>query len=76
MFEVSNMIRSMCGLDIPLISVGHSMAKLVQNNKKRFIIINARTHSGESSASWVMDGFLKELTSNKDICEWMLNEGI
>ena len=36
------------------------MSKLIhENKKKKFIIVNARTHSGESSSSWVLDGMLQ-----------------
>jgi hypothetical protein len=42
------------------------MSKLVHEQQKRVIIINARTHSGEAASSWVLDGLLMELAqSNK-----------
>jgi murein tripeptide amidase MpaA len=59
-----------------LISASHAMANLLQKAPKRFIVINARTHSGETSGSWVLDGFLKELVSSEEIWEWMLKENI
>ncbi len=29
---------------------------------KKIIVINARTHAGEASSSWVLDGFLNSIT--------------
>ena len=52
-----------------------SLSKLLKT-PKRFIVINARIHSGETSGSWVMDGLLKEVSENPQICEWMLRENI
>lgn len=67
----------MCGLDLPLLSASHRMADLVHSQAPRkYIIINARTHSGENSSSWVLDGLLKELVSSQEIHEWMLTQNI
>lgn len=64
----------MCGLDLPLITVQHRSAILQQD--KRFVVINARTHSGEASSSWVLDGLLMELAGSSQVEEWMLSENI
>jgi hypothetical protein len=43
------------------------MSKLIHEDKKRkFIVINARTHSGESSSSWVLDGILQGISKVDD----------
>jgi hypothetical protein len=50
----------MCGLDLNLITIQHKLSKMIhKDKKKKFIIINTRTHSGETSSSWVLDGFLQ-----------------
>lgn len=33
--------------------------------------MNSRTHSGQTSASWVLDGILQVLTGDNDILQWM-----
>lgn len=67
----------MCGLDLPLLSVYHRMAELAHTHcLKKYIIINARTHSGENSSSWVLDGLLKELVSSQEIHNWILAQNI
>lgn len=67
----------MCGLDIPLVTVQHKMSKLIhETKKKKFIIVNARTHSGESSSSWVLDGMLQGIFRVDDVQRWLLEENI
>jgi murein tripeptide amidase MpaA len=44
--------------------------------KKNFIIINARSHSGETSGSWVLDGFLEALSVDREMQEWMIKLNI
>lgn len=46
---------------MPLITVNET-----ENNPKhtRYIILNARTHPGETSSSWVLDGMMEELVSS------------
>lgn len=61
-FEVTAIGRSMCGLDIPLLTIEHQESL---PSDKKFIIINTRTHSGEASSSWVLDGLLIELVSSQ-----------
>jgi hypothetical protein len=63
-FDVNNSYRSMCGLDLPVISVKHCLSRLLQGQIRKFIVINARTHPGETSASWVLDGLLNELVNS------------
>jgi cytosolic carboxypeptidase protein 2/3 len=52
--------KTLTGLEVPLITVNGPAA----SKPHRYIIINARTHPGESSASWVLDGLLRELSSS------------
>jgi murein tripeptide amidase MpaA len=67
----------MCGLDLQLINIEHKMVKLIHSTKdKKFIVINARTHSGETSSSWVLDGLIEEISNSPMIEEWMLAENI
>lgn len=55
----------MCGLDLPLITIEHKMSKLVHEQSKKVVIINARTHSGEAASSWVLDGLLMEISQSR-----------
>jgi murein tripeptide amidase MpaA len=74
---VSTLCKSMCGLDLQLLTVEHKMSRLASHQRqKRFIIINTRTHSGEASASWVLDGLLMELGGSVEVLEWLLAENI
>ena len=53
------------------------MGKLLNSQRqKRFIIINTRTHSGETSSSWVLDGLLMEVAECRELEEWLLAENI
>lgn len=52
--------KTLTGLDVPLITVN----ELATARPHRYIIINARTHPGESSASWVADGLLAHLAAS------------
>lgn len=64
--DLGELGRSSCGLDLPLLTVEHNMAKLVHAGApKRYVIVNARTHSGETSSSWVMDGLLAALSTGE-----------
>lgn len=36
----------------------------VEREDKKYIVISARVHPGESNASWIMRGFLNHLTSD------------
>lgn len=52
-----------------------AVSKLLQTPKK-FIVISARIHPGETSGSWVMDGILQEATSSPEVADWLLKENI
>lgn len=55
-----SLCRTLTGLEVPLITInGAAVSK-----PHRYIIINARTHPGESSSSWVADGILREITAS------------
>ena len=55
----SKLGQSMCGVELHLLTIQHRLASMLnQSQKKKFIVINARTHSGEASCSWVLDGLL------------------
>lgn len=43
----------MCGLEIPFLTLEPNTKE-----EKKYIVVSARTHPGEFSSSWVMDGFL------------------
>lgn len=53
----------MCGLDLQLITIEPKLPNL--NSEKRSIVINARTHSGETPSSWILDGFIEEVIQSK-----------
>jgi predicted deacylase len=52
--------KTLTGLEVPLITVNHHAT----SKPHRYIIINARTHPGESSSSWVVDGLLSHLAAS------------
>lgn len=41
-----------------------------------YIIINARTHAGETSSSWVLDGLLQRLLTDDSIKKWINDNNI
>lgn len=41
-----------------------------------FIIINARTHAGETSSSWVLDGLLEKIVNDFAIKKWISENNI
>jgi len=66
--NISILTKSMCGLDVQLITISHKLSNVInKEKKKRIIIINTRTHPGETSSSWVLDGVLMEISQNLDI---------
>ncbi|CAD8117264.1 unnamed protein product [Paramecium sonneborni] len=54
-FGYTVLTKSSAGLDIPILYFGEP--------KKRTIIVTARVHPGETNSSYMMEGFLKYLTS-------------
>lgn len=36
---------------------------------KKYVIVTARVHPGETSGSWMMEGFLKFITSDHEIAK-------
>ena len=65
---VSKLGQSMCGVDMQLLTIEHRLAGMLNDGqKKKFVIVNARTHSGEVSCSWVLDGLLAELGASEQV---------
>lgn len=52
--------KSIGGLDTPILTI----TDFNNTEDKEFIFITARVHPGETHGSWVMDGFLRYITSN------------
>jgi len=50
------------GRDIPLLTIGNPQAQ-------KSIVLSARVHPGETVASFIMEGFLKELTSDSEFAK-------
>jgi hypothetical protein len=45
--DISILAKSMCGLDVQLVTIEHKLSKILnKEKKKKIIIINTRTHSG------------------------------
>ena len=59
----------MCGLDIHLLSV--EPLQFQENKEKNFIIINTRTHAGETSCSWVLEGILEKISQSEEVWNWI-----
>jgi|JI6StandDraft_1071083.scaffolds.fasta_scaffold01757_7 hypothetical protein len=53
------LIKTICGLTTPLLTISNSTR--AGESVKKFIVLVARSHPGESSGSWVMDGFIQWL---------------
>jgi murein tripeptide amidase MpaA len=51
--------KSLGGLPIPLLTITESEKNEEKSLKKKFILICARVHPGESNSSFMMEGFLK-----------------
>jgi murein tripeptide amidase MpaA len=64
--------RTLTGLEVPLITINGQAA----NRPHRYLIINARTHPGESSASWVADGILREVAASGVLQGLLLEFGV
>lgn len=50
--------KSLSGVEIPILTISDLATN---NHNKEFIIITCRVHSGETSASWMMEGFIRFL---------------
>ncbi len=72
---MSTLCKTMCGLDLQVVTVEHRMAALVHDRRRKFVIINARTHSGETPSSWVLDGCLRELV-DAGVEEWLFSSNV
>jgi hypothetical protein len=48
----------MAGLDVKVIKIESKSNQILREKPKKIIAINARTHSGEASSSWVLDGLI------------------
>jgi hypothetical protein len=70
--EYSTLCKSLIGLDIPLITINETKGRY----NAPYIIINARTHPGETSASWVLDGFLEELSNSRYLQKLIVDTGL
>ena len=65
--EYSVLCKSLAGIDVPLITINNP--PLDQVDPHNFLILNARTHPGEASSSWVIDGLMRELTQSSEVLE-------
>ena len=54
--KIQDIGKSLGGLEMPALTFEPS-----NSHPKKYIVINARTHPGEFSSSWVMDGVLQKL---------------
>lgn len=69
-YSSSNLVKSVCGLDVPLLTVSSKH----QNEKKKYVVVMARSHPGESAGSWVVDGLLDWLASTEHKLHSLLNK--
>ena len=67
----SILTKSLGGLDVLLLTINIKNISKSNLKKRKYIIINARTHPGETSSSWVLDGVLDSLVRDDSIIEWM-----
>ena len=68
--DLSILTKSMCGLEVQLLTIKHKLSNIInkdKDKKKKIIIINTRTHSGEASSSWVLDGMLMEICQSSSL---------
>ena len=59
--QVSQLCKSLSGLDVPLITLTNFE---MDDENKEYIVISARVHPGETHGSWMMEGFISYLLSN------------
>lgn len=75
----SILCKSLSGLEVPMLTVTSRIntpdyleikeseigqeIEMPLNKQKRFIIVNSRVHPGEANASFMMEGFLRMITS-------------
>ena len=61
-FEIKNLGKSLCGLDIPIIIVKKvEKGIILSGSSKKIIVMTGRSHPGESSSSYLLEGFLDKI---------------
>lgn len=60
-FKQETLCKTLTGLSVPIITINGAAAHSPNHS---YIIINARTHPGESSGSWVLDGLLQAIANS------------
>jgi|JI6StandDraft_1071083.scaffolds.fasta_scaffold38708_3 murein tripeptide amidase MpaA len=59
--DVDRTNKSICGLDIPILTITHN--NFDESQPCNYIVVIARSHPGESASSWVINGMLKHFAS-------------
>lgn len=58
--KVEYMCKTLSGVDVPLLTVSN----FAKEHYKKYVIISARVHPGETPASWKMEGFIRWITGS------------
>jgi cytosolic carboxypeptidase protein 2/3 len=74
-FERTSLCKTLCGNEIDLLSIEPRQDQH-RPRIRTFIIINARSHPGETCSSWVVDGLLQGLASSEEAQTWMLMHNV
>lgn len=74
-FEITPFCSSICSQDLEMITIEPKQDPY-RPKPKQFIVINSRSHPGETSSSWVTDGLLEMLVSDEKYHQWMLEANV
>ena len=64
-FKEEILCKTLSGLDLPILTITEKIGSVkIRNKKKPIVIVTARIHPGETSGSFLMEGFLRYISSS------------
>eukprot|EP01138_Halocafeteria_seosinensis_P000790 gb/GECG01000811.1/.p1 GENE.gb/GECG01000811.1/~~gb/GECG01000811.1/.p1 ORF type:complete len:1568 (+),score=224.54 gb/GECG01000811.1/:1-4704(+) len=63
--------ETMAGNKCEMLTIAEEGEDLRRPSKRQVIVLSARVHPGESNASWVMEGVIRQLLSDHGCAKWL-----
>lgn len=67
MVETQTLTSSLAGIEVPIVTITDFSHTDSEKRKKKYIVMTARVHPGESNSSYIMHGIIKFLLSQDKV---------